>query len=83
MSTFYTYIIECSDGTFYIGKTTDLTRRIRQHNGEIVGGAKYTRGRRPVKLLYSQKFNTLSEALKNEFYLKSLSRNEKEKIITF
>jgi putative endonuclease len=83
MSTFYTYILACSDGTFYIGKTTDLTRRIRQHNGEIVGGAKYTRGRRPVKLLYSQKFNTLSEALKNEFYLKSLSRNEKEKIITF
>ena len=83
MSTFYTYILACSDGTFYIGKTTDLVRRIRQHNGEIVGGAKYTRGRRPVKLLYSQKFNTLSEALKNEIYLKSLTRNEKEKIITF
>ncbi|MDQ5954617.1 MAG: putative endonuclease [Patescibacteria group bacterium] len=82
MSTFYTYILACSDGTFYIGKTTDLVRRIRQHNGEIVGGAKYTRGRRPVKLLYSQKFNTLSEALKNEIYLKSLTRNEKEKIIT-
>lgn len=81
MPLFYTYILQCSDGTYYIGKTTNLERRIKQHNGIISGGAKYTRGRRPVELKYSKTFHTLSEALKYEFFLKSLSREEKIKLL--
>lgn len=78
---FYTYILKCADGTFYIGKTTDIKRRLRQHNGEIVGGAKYTRGRRPVKLVYTQYYSSITDALKNEFTLKKLSKSEKLKLI--
>jgi len=56
--TYYTYIVECSDGSYYTGKTYDVNRRIKQHNGVLSGGAKYTKLRRPVKLvLYEQYAN--------------------------
>jgi len=77
MSSFFTYILECSDGTFYVGKTTDIKRRLRQHNGELKGGAKYTSGRRPVILYYMKDHQNLSEALKNEIKLKKLTHKEK------
>ena len=71
----YVYIVKCSDGTLYTGYTNNLNRRIKEHNeGE---GAKYTKGRRPVNLVYSEKFKTKSKALKREYRIKQLSRKKK------
>jgi putative endonuclease len=81
MPHYYVYILLCSDGTFYIGKTSDIIQRIRKHNGEIVGGAKYTRSRRPVVLVYSEEVDSLTDALKREYTLKQLTRTEKEQLI--
>lgn len=78
---YFTYILECADTTLYIGKTTDPQKRLRQHNGEIKGGAKYTRARRPVTFCLLEEYPTLSEALKREYELKLLSRKEKLQII--
>jgi len=74
------YILECSDKTLYIGITTDLKRRVREHN-EGKTGAKYTAGRRPVKLVYTCRRKNQSRALKEEYRLKSLSRAEKLALI--
>lgn len=68
----------CNDGTYYTGSTPDIEKRLRQHNGDIKGGAKYTRGRKPVKLIYTETHKTKSEALKRENELKQLSHKEKE-----
>ncbi len=72
---FYIYILECSDNTLYTGYTNDIDRRVEVHNNKL--GAKYTRGRTPVKLVYSEKFETRSEALKREYQIKQLRRKEK------
>jgi len=74
------YIVKCSDGTLYTGITTDLERRIKEHNSTELG-AKYTRGRRPVKLVYCKKFKNRSLASKAESSIKKLSKKEKMKII--
>jgi putative endonuclease len=75
------YIVRCKDGTLYIGRTNDIQKRLRAHNGEIKGGAKYTRVRRPVELVYSEQTSDLSTALRREFQLKKLTREEKEAVI--
>lgn len=75
------YILECSDNTFYIGKTVDLVKRIKSHNGVGAGGAKYTSGRRPVYLVYYEQFKTVTKALQREHQLKQLTRNEKKALI--
>lgn len=75
---FFVYILKCADGTFYCGKTTDIARRLRQHNGEIKGGAKYTLVRRPVKVVYIEELDNLGNALKREFQIKKLKREEKQ-----
>lgn len=69
------YMLHCSDDTYYTGITTDLKRRLEQHNAGT--GAKYTRGRGPLKLVYKEKGLTKSEALKRELAIKKLSRKEK------
>jgi putative endonuclease len=69
------YILRCRDKTYYTGITNDLPRRIKQHNTGT--GAKYTRGRSPVKLVYKEEGLTKSEALKREHEIKQLSRAEK------
>ncbi len=74
------YILECMDGTFYCGVTIDLERRIEEHNNSSLG-AKYTSGRRPVQLVYSQSFAGRSEASKEESRIKKLTRGEKLKLI--
>ena len=61
--THFVYILECADKTFYIGKTTNMPLRLKRHNGELKGGAKYTRTRRPVRLVYSEKYQTALAAL--------------------
>lgn len=71
----YIYIVECSDGTFYTGWTNNLDKRIEMHsNGS---GAKYTRGRGPVKLVYYEIFDDKKEAMKREYEIKKLTRKEK------
>lgn len=75
----YTYIVECADGTLYTGWTNDLEKRIRAHNSGA--GAKYTRSRRPVKLVYFESFPTKEEAMSREWHIKHLTRREKKKLI--
>jgi putative endonuclease len=81
MKHYNTYILLCSDQTLYTGYTTDLNRRLREHN-KTNKGAKYTRSRRPVKLLMAWTFKSRSEALKFEYKIKKLSRKEKLKLIS-
>ena len=77
--THYVYVIECSDGTLYTGYTTDVERRVGEHNdGE---GAKYTRGRTPVELVHTEEYETRSEAMSREAEIKGMSRDEKEDVI--
>ncbi len=71
------YILRCSDSTFYTGITTDIEKRISQHNGTLPGGAKYTKGRSPVELLYQESYENRSEATKRELQIKKLSRERK------
>lgn len=75
----YTYIVECSDGTFYTGWTNDIEKRILVHNAKK--GAKYTRSRTPVKLVYFEKADTKQQAMRREAQIKRLSRQQKEQLI--
>lgn len=75
----YTYIVECSDGTFYTGWTTDIKKRILVHNAKK--GAKYTRSRTPVRLVYLEESDTKQQAMSREAQIKRLSRYEKEQLI--
>lgn len=75
----YIYIVRCADDTLYTGWTTDLTKRISAHNAGT--GAKYTRARRPVTLLYHETFETKEEALRREYAIKQLPREKKLQLI--
>jgi putative endonuclease len=77
---YHLYILKCADKTLYTGITVDLERRINEHNDSKLG-AKYTRARRPVKLVYSKKFRNRSSASKEESRIKNLSREEKLELI--
>lgn len=76
------YILKCSDGTLYTGITTDLERRLVEHNDSKLG-AKFTKSRRPVKLVYSKECINRSNASKEEKRIKKLSRAEKMELISF
>lgn len=83
-SHFYVYICRCVDNTLYTGITTNLMRRILEHNGKGDAekkGAKYTRMRRPVKLVYTQIYANRSEASKEEYRIKKLTKQQKETLI--
>lgn len=75
----YTYILRCSDDTYYTGWTNHLEARIRAHNSGR--GAKYTRGRGPVELVYYEEFETKEEAMRREAAIKKMERKEKQKLI--
>ena len=75
----YTYIVKCSDETFYTGWTNDLEKRIEMHNSGK--GAIYTKARLPVELVYYEAFDTKDEAMSREWHIKRLSRSEKQKLI--
>jgi putative endonuclease len=77
---YYVYILKCSDTTLYTGITVDLKRRVGEHNSSKFG-AKYTRPRRPVKLVYAKKFGDRSRAAKEEIRIKKLQRQEKLQLI--
>lgn len=79
-SNWFVYILACNDNSLYTGITTDLERRIEEHN-ESSKGAKYTRARRPVKLVYSESATDRSAATKREIQLKSLSPQKKQALI--
>jgi len=75
----HVYVLECADGTFYTGYTTDVERRVAEHDaGE---GAKYTRGRTPVELRHVESFSSRSAALSREHEIKALSREAKERLV--
>ncbi len=76
---FFCYMLECADGTYYTGWTTDPARREKEHNAGR--GAKYTRMRRPVKLIYIEELPDKSGALKRERAIKKLSRKRKEGLL--
>ncbi|WP_290034135.1 GIY-YIG nuclease family protein [Ligilactobacillus cholophilus] len=78
-SKYFMYVLLCSDRTFYGGYTNDLKKRIKKHNSG--NGAKYTKTRRPVKLIFYKQFNTKSEALKAEYAFKHQSRKKKENFL--
>lgn len=76
------YMVRCDDDTLYTGITTNLERRLRQHNGEVRGGAKYTKGKSPVHLVYVEKHKNRSEASKREYEIKNnYTRKEKGMLI--
>jgi putative endonuclease len=77
---FYVYIVECSDGTFYTGFTSNVKRRIFQHNNNRYG-AKSLRGKRPVKIIYSEKLNSKSIAMRREREIKGWNRKKKLNLI--
>lgn len=79
-STYYAYILKCADGTLYTGITTDLKRRVTEHNTTI-RGAKYTRVRRPVSLVYNKRYRTRSAACVAEAAIKKLSKAAKLELI--
>lgn len=76
---FYCYILECSDGTFYTGWTTDPERRVAQHNKGV--GAKYTSIRRPVKLVYLESQPSRMAAMKRELAIKKMKRAQKSRLV--
>ena len=73
------YILECSDGTLYTGWTNDIDKRFKAHNDGK--GAKYTKGRRPLKLVYLEELETKSEALKRENKIKKMTKDKKRQLI--
>lgn len=75
----YTYILKCRDGSLYTGWTNDIERRLKAHNEGY--GAKYTKSRRPVELVYYEEFDTKKEAMRREYRIKHLSRKKKELLI--
>ena len=75
------YILECRDGSLYCGITNNIDKRLKQHKGEIKGGAKYTRSHWPCKLVYEEKSASRSEALQREVIIKKMSKNEKQALI--
>lgn len=74
------YVLECADGSFYTGYTTDLQRRVDEH--EAGEGAKYTRGRAPVEVVHVERFDSKSTAMSREHEIKQLSRRQKERLVS-
>jgi len=75
----YTYILRCNDGNLYTGWTNNLEKRLKAHNEGK--GAKYTKGRGPVELVYIEEFDTKEEAMKREYAIKHMTRQEKERLL--
>ena len=74
-------MLKCEDGSLYCGITNNLEKRLKQHKGEIKGGAKYTRSHWPCKLVYTEKSISRSDALQREIVIKNMSRDEKLDLI--
>ena len=79
--TWYVYILECCDQTYYTGIALNVAKRMDQHNGQDPGGAKYTQTRRPVKLLYKKRLPDQKTAMTEELRIKRLPRKQKMELI--
>jgi putative endonuclease len=79
VSDHYVYVLSCADGTYYTGYTTDVERRVDEHDAG--DGAKYTRGRTPVELVHVERFETRSAAMSREHAIKCLDRDRKERLV--
>lgn len=77
----YLYILRCADNSFYCGQTNNLERRIHEHNFDKNKSAKYLRAKKPVKLVYSEEYSTLQEAMRREWQVKKWLRSKKEALI--
>jgi putative endonuclease len=77
--THYVYIVKCADGTLYTGYTTDVERRVAEHNAGT--GAKYTRGRRPVEVVHTEAHDSKSDAMAREYAIKQLRRSRKVQLL--
>ena len=75
----YTYIVECADGTYYTGWAKDLDQRINAHN--LGAGARYTKGRTPVRLVYAERHDAKGDAQKRECQIKKLTRAQKKRLV--
>ncbi len=75
------YLLHCVNNSLYCGISNDIAKRIRQHNGKIKGGAKYTRAYAPCELVYQEKVSNKSQALKREYEIKQMSRIDKLSLI--
>lgn len=75
----FVYVVECCDGSLYTGYTTDVERRVGEHNDGT--GAKYTRGRGPVELVHVEEFESKSAAMSREYAVKQLTRRQKERLV--
>ncbi|MGC4379266.1 GIY-YIG nuclease family protein [Fictibacillus sp. Mic-4] len=78
-SNYFVYILQCKDGTYYTGYTNNVEKRVMMH--QAGKGAKYTRGRTPVKLVFQKRFPTKEEAMSAEYQIKRFSREQKELLI--
>lgn len=76
---YFVYILKCADGTYYTGVTNDIEKRLHAHN-HLPTGAKYTKARRPVELIYSEKAKNRSEAQSREYAIRQLDRKGKERL---
>lgn len=76
------YLLRCADNSLYCGITNNLDKRLRQHNGEIVGGAKYTKTRQPCSVVYVEEAINRSQASQREYQLKKMSKKQKESLLT-
>ncbi len=79
---YYVYLLECADGTYYCGYTSGLEERVYEHN-HTDQGARYTKYRRPVKLVYAEEFQTKSAAMSKEYEIKGYTRRQKESLAGF
>lgn len=77
---YYIYILRCADDTLYTGFTNNIENRMKRHNSST-RGAKYTRIRRPVTVVYSEQYGTKSEAMKREYEIKQMTRTEKLRLL--
>ena len=75
------YLLQCADQSLYAGVTKDLARRLQQHNGQLAGGARYTKARRPAVLVWSEACDSRSDAQQREYALRRLSRAQKLALI--
>jgi putative endonuclease len=78
-SPYYVYVLRCRDDTFYTGYTTDVERRVREHDAG--DGAKYTRGRTPVELVHVESFDSQSAAMSREYEIKQFSKMKKQRLV--
>jgi putative endonuclease len=78
---YFVYIVRCKDNSLYCGQTKNVKKRIEEHNSSNSKGAKYTKGRRPVALVYQERYSSKSMALKREHMIKKLPKKEKESLI--